>query len=250
MLEKLKTIGIVPGQDFDITKIDPDTAKGLQRAMGAFQIAEKGVKKLKTENGWIVIPKNFANYGTDYETRAGIALIGLGGIWPQDVSYPTAFLDGDDKPLDGAHRYVLHFDKGQSPPNNTTWSVSMYDPQGYYVANAINRYNLAPWMPLQHNARRLARPVHPGESSGRGEKVQLAACARERPVQSHGAHLLADGSGTQRHLQAPAGEKGALNQFLLKGKEYGNQEESRVGGWHRRLAPSGCRHRHLSQGSD
>ncbi len=136
---------------FDIAKIDPDTAKGLQRAMGAFQMLQKGVKKLKTENGWIVIPKNFANYGTDYETRAGIALIGLGGIWPQDVSYPTAFLDGDDKPLDGASRYVLHFEKGQTPPNNTTWSVSMYDPQGYYVANAINRYNLAPWMPLQHN---------------------------------------------------------------------------------------------------
>ena len=44
--------------------------------MGAFEMLEKGVKKLKTENGWIVIPKNFANYGTDYVTRAGIALIG------------------------------------------------------------------------------------------------------------------------------------------------------------------------------
>ena len=79
---------------------------------GRSRCCEKGVKKLKTENGWIVIPTNFANYGTDYETRAGIALIGLGGIWPQDVSYPTAFLDGDDKPLDGANRYVLHFDEG------------------------------------------------------------------------------------------------------------------------------------------
>ena len=133
-------------------KIDPDTAKGLQRAMGAFEMLQKGVKKLKTENGWIVIPKDFANYGTDYETRAGIALIGLGGIRPHDVVYPTAFVDGDGKPLDGANRYVLHFDKGQTPPTNATWSVSMYDPQGYYVPNAINRYNLAMWMPLKYNA--------------------------------------------------------------------------------------------------
>jgi hypothetical protein len=152
MVEKLKTLGIEPGKDFDISKIDPDTAKGLQRAMGAFEKLHEGVKKLKTENGWIVIPKDFANYGTDYETRAGIALVGLGGILPHDVVYPTAFLDGDGKPLDGANRYVLHFEKGQTPPTNATWSVSMYDPEGFYVPNAINRFNLAPWMPLKFNA--------------------------------------------------------------------------------------------------
>ena len=151
MVEKLKTLGIVPGEDFDIRTIDPYVARGLERAMGAFALLEKGVKDLKTKNGWIVIPSDFANYGTDYQTRAGIALIGLGGIWPKDVSYPTAFLDGDDKPLDAANRYVLHFDKGQTPPTNVAWSLSMYDPQGYYAPNAINRYNLAAWMPLQYN---------------------------------------------------------------------------------------------------
>ena len=151
MVEKLNALGIKPGEDFDIAKIDLDTAKGLQRAMGAFGMLQDGVKKLKTENGWIVIPKDFASYGTDYETRAGIALIGLGGIRPDDVVYPTAFLDGEEKPLDAANRYVLHFDKGQEPPTNATWSVAMYDPQGYYVPNALNRYNLAMWMPLKHN---------------------------------------------------------------------------------------------------
>jgi hypothetical protein len=152
ILKKLKALGIVPGEDFDIKAVDPYVARGLERAMGAFALLEKGVKDLKTKNGWIVIPADFANYGTDYQTRAGIALIGLGGIWPKDVSYPTAFLDGDDKPLDAANRYVMHFDKGQTPPANVTWSVSMYDPQGYYVPNAIGRYNLAAWMPLNYNA--------------------------------------------------------------------------------------------------
>jgi len=152
MVEKLKALGIEPGKDFDIAKIDPDTAKGLRRAMDGFTLLQKGVKKLKTVNGWIVIPKDFANYGTDYETRAGIALIGLGGIQPVDISYPTAFDDGDGKALDAANRYVLHFDKGQTPPTHVGWSISMYDPQGYYVPNAINRYNLASWMPLKLNA--------------------------------------------------------------------------------------------------
>jgi hypothetical protein len=152
MVEKLKKLGIEPGKDFDISKLDSGTARGLLRAMGTFSILQKAIKKLKTVNGWIVIPKDFADYGTDYTTRAGIALVGLGGIRPPDVVYPTAFDDGDGKPLDSANRYVLHFEKGQTPPTNATWSVAMYDPQGFYVPNLINRYALSAWMPMQINS--------------------------------------------------------------------------------------------------
>lgn len=151
MVSKLKTLGIVPGQNFDIHKIDPDIAKELRNAMGAFGKLEAGVKELKTDNGWIVMPKNMGNYGADYETRAGIAMVGLGAIQPEDVVYPTAFIDGDGEPFDSANRYVMHFEKGQTPPTHATWSVSMYDPQGFYVPNVINRYNLAKWMPLHYN---------------------------------------------------------------------------------------------------
>ncbi len=52
MVEKLKTLGIEPGEDFHINTIDPDTAKGLQRAMGGFEKLQEGLKELKTENGW------------------------------------------------------------------------------------------------------------------------------------------------------------------------------------------------------
>ena len=152
MVSALQQLGIEPGKAFDIAAVDTHMAKGLERAMGTFGILQKALGKLKTENGWLVIPEDFAAYGTDYKTRAGIALIGLGGIWRQDVVYPTAFKDGDGKPLDGANRYVLHFDKGQAPPTDVTWSVSMYGPQGYYVPNEIDRYNVAAWMPLEHNA--------------------------------------------------------------------------------------------------
>ena len=151
MLKTLKSIQIEPGEDFDITAVKPSTGKGLQRSMGTYRILEKALKKLKTEHGWIVIPEDFAAYGTDYKTRAGIAMIGLGGIWRLDVVYPTAFLDGDGKPLDGANRYVLRFADGQTPPAKATWSVSMYDPDGYYVPNALNRYSIAAWMPLTYN---------------------------------------------------------------------------------------------------
>ncbi len=126
-------------------------AKGLQRAMDGFGLLEKGVKKLKTDNGWIVMPKDMGSYGTDYEIRAGIAFVGLGAIQPVDIAYPMAFDDGDGKPLDSSQRYVLHFPAGQKPPAHVTWSLSMYDPQGYYVPNAIDRYHLAAGMALKEN---------------------------------------------------------------------------------------------------
>jgi len=148
----LKAIGIVPGKDFRLADLDARVAKGLQRSMSTLKLLQKAVKRLKTKNGWIVIPENFANYGTDYMTRAGISLIGLGGIWRQDVVYPTAFVDGRHKTLNGANRYVLHFDAGKTPPTNATWSVAMYDPDGFYVPNAIDRYSVAAWMPLTYNA--------------------------------------------------------------------------------------------------
>jgi hypothetical protein len=152
MVEKLKSLGIEPGKDLTFNELAPGQARALRRAMLAFGLLEKGVKKLTTRNGWIVMPKNMGSYGIDYMTRAGIAMVGLGAIQPVDISYPTAFDDADGKPLDSAHRYVLRFEKGQTPPANISWSLSIYDPQGFYVPNAINRYNLAAWTPLKYNA--------------------------------------------------------------------------------------------------
>ncbi len=151
ILKKMRKIGIVPGQSLDFSTLDPSTAKGLQRAMSTYALLEKGVKKLKTKDGWILMPEDMANYGTDYTTRAGIALIGLGAILPQDVSYPTAFNDEHNKTLDGSNLYLLHFDKDKLPPTLELWSVSAYDVDGYYIPNKINRYHLSSWMPLSYN---------------------------------------------------------------------------------------------------
>lgn len=151
MIEKLNFLGIIPGNDFDIGTVKSTIVRALNRSMSTYSLLEKGVQKLETKEGWIVIPANFANYGTDYLTRAGIALIGLGGIWPIDILYPTAFNDGEDNALDASKKYKIHMEKGQLPPAKATWSVSMYNPDGFYVPNSINRYHLAEWMPMKYN---------------------------------------------------------------------------------------------------
>ena len=153
MLAQLAKIGIVPGQDFDMSKLDPVVAKGLEKsvetALATLQAAAKETGK--PVNGWNILPMNLAAFGTDYGLRAVIALIGFGANIAADAVYPSAFVDADGKPLDGANRYVLHFDKGQAPPANAFWSLTMYNAQSFFVENPINRYNIAAWMPLKYN---------------------------------------------------------------------------------------------------
>jgi hypothetical protein len=144
MVAKLKRIGIVPGQDFDITTLDPAVASGLQGApkAGIEAIMAQFKTAATVENGWGIFLKT-GLYGTDYANRAFITAIGLGANRPQDAIYPTSETDAEGKPYDGTNMYVMHFDKGQFPPVNGFWSLTMYNAGYFFVDNPLNRYTLS-----------------------------------------------------------------------------------------------------------
>jgi hypothetical protein len=154
MLAKLARIGVVPGRTFDMGTLDPSVRKGLEGSVQT-AVAKMGAaaKEMGTPvNGWRVPPLTLADFGTDYDLRGEIALVGIGANLAKDAVYPTAFVDANGEPLNGANRYVVHFDKGALPPVNAFWSLTMYDAQSFLAANPINRYNIAGWMPLKYNA--------------------------------------------------------------------------------------------------
>ena len=149
MVEKLAKIGIVPGQDFDAAKLDPAVAKGVVAAPKPAQDLIMGWLKagivagdLKLENGWLFTTKT-GLYGTSYLQRALITAIGLGANRPEDAVYPTS--EGPEllKKYDGSKKYVMRFEKGQLPPVNGFWSLTMYDADYFFVANPLNRYTLS-----------------------------------------------------------------------------------------------------------
>ncbi len=154
VVAKLARLGIVPGARFDPSKLDPAFARGLEKALPAAleKLTAASKQAGAPVNGWRVPSMKLGDYGTDYGTRAVVALVGLGANLPADAIYPSAFVDAGGEPLSGAHRYVLHFDKGQEPPVRAFWSVTMYDPESFFVANPIGRYALSSWMPFQRNA--------------------------------------------------------------------------------------------------
>ena len=144
ILARIAQIGIVPGQEFDIAKLDPAVAQGLN------DVPKLGVEKImahfknagKMENGWVFSTKTGV-YGTDYLQRALIAAIGLGANRPEDAIYPTSETAANGKPYEGSNKYVLSFAKGQMPPVNGFWSLTMYDADYFFVPNPLNRYTLS-----------------------------------------------------------------------------------------------------------
>jgi len=158
MVAKLAKIGIVPGQDFDAAKLEPAVAKGIAAAPKPGQEKIQAWLKEgiaagdgKLENGWMFF-KTVGTYGTSYRQRAMIAWYGLGANRLQDAVYPTS--EGPDilKKYSGANKYVMHFNKGELPPVNGFWSITMYDGNYFFVPNAINRYTVSQRNKLKANA--------------------------------------------------------------------------------------------------
>ncbi|MGC1891455.1 MAG: DUF1214 domain-containing protein [Stellaceae bacterium] len=77
--------------------------------------------------------------------------IGSGANLPEDAIYPINLADDTRKPLDGANRYVLHFESSAIPPVNALWSVTLCDPEGYQVPNTLNRFAVSSWMPFNYD---------------------------------------------------------------------------------------------------
>lgn len=145
IIARFAKIGIVPGREFDFGRLDPAVKKAMEMAPKAAQeeIAKNANNLGTIENGWVVATKNIGLYGTDYLQRATVTMVGLGANLPEDAVYPGANIDSNGNKLNGANRYTIHFNKGQMPPVNGFWSLTMYDGQLFFVPNALNRYTLS-----------------------------------------------------------------------------------------------------------
>jgi hypothetical protein len=150
-LAKFASIGLVPGKDFDASRLHADFMGRIpQIAFDRIMLQFKVNKEVQHVNGWNFTTKT-GLYGTDYLMRALVTAIGLGANRPQDAVYPTSLKDADDTAYDGADTYVIRFEKGQTPPVEGFWSITMYDAQYFFVANPINRYSISPRQNLKSN---------------------------------------------------------------------------------------------------
>jgi hypothetical protein len=155
MLTRMAKIGLVPGQPFDMAKLDPATQAAL-RDLGktALQRINANRDSLGTMvNGWVV-GKGLGVYGTNYMKRAAVAAFGWPANLEQDAVYPYTEVDSGGRKLSGANKYTLTFAKGETPPVDAFWSITMYQiEQGWwFVPNPLNKFTVSPRNNLKSNA--------------------------------------------------------------------------------------------------
>lgn len=154
ILARMARIGIVPCRPFDIDRLDPQAREALtdlpQAALAEIE-ANKSVMGQQVA-GW-TISKGLGRYGTDYMKRAVVAAFGWPANLEQDAVYPYAVADSEGRPLSGSHRYTITFAKGQLPPVDGFWSLTMYqvDRGWWFVGNALNRFTISQRDALAYN---------------------------------------------------------------------------------------------------
>ncbi len=150
LLSRLAHAGLRPGPGVQLSRLD-ELSFSIGRWL-ANQKIKNALSAKNTDGTWRTPPLNLGQYGSDYNTRAVVAMVGLGANLPEDALYPNTASDEQGQPLNGKHKYLIHFAANQLPPVNAFWSLTAYGQDDFLVPNALNRFALGDRDPLHFNA--------------------------------------------------------------------------------------------------
>lgn len=158
-LDRLERVGIGPGSFPPKNKrLSAGTLAGLRAAVvaGPSQVAKELAEMFNAgftaHSGWLAA--DIGKYGTDYSLRAIADKIGLGALPPNIAIYAIAQTERFGLPLNAAAtRYVAHFPASDFPvPVQAFWSLTMYEANGFFVANPLEFHTLGDRSSLQYEA--------------------------------------------------------------------------------------------------
>lgn len=146
MIEKISTVGVGPGLKFDEAILGDSGQENWTEMINELSttLFNDSQDFLVQMNNWRFFGEPVAEFGTEYDYRALIALNGLAANPVSVAIYPNASTDSAGGTFDGTNNYVIHFDKDQLPPTNNTgfWSITAYDSNNFLIDNPINRYSI------------------------------------------------------------------------------------------------------------
>lgn len=152
----LKDAGTLPGEEamvaqvlavIDAAKKDPEIKKVIVKA--ATEASEQIVQPVFEFRNWgVQLPyhwstiTNGAAFGTDYFTRTAVAKSNILVNVSKETRYYYQDLDSSGVRLKSANKYTVTFPKGQTPPVNGFWSLTLYNRFHFFEPNDIKRYSL------------------------------------------------------------------------------------------------------------
>lgn len=92
-------------------------------------------------NGWNR-SKNNAQWGFDYLMRTSTAKSNMFDNRPTETQYFYTDNDSKNNQLESKNTYAVTFQKGELPPVNGFWSLTMYNKHHIFTPNELNRYSL------------------------------------------------------------------------------------------------------------
>ncbi|MVT68138.1 DUF1214 domain-containing protein [Bradyrhizobium pachyrhizi] len=92
-------------------------------------------------NGWNRSTNN-AVFGIDYFNRTGTAKSNMFDNRPTETQYFYTDSDASGTELNGSGSYEITFAKGEEPPVNGFWSLTMYNDKHLFHPNDLKRYSL------------------------------------------------------------------------------------------------------------
>jgi hypothetical protein len=154
--EVMKLVTPLPGEEalykwigsvLEASDNDPEVMKILNET--AIAADEELIKPLfawtyngvPAGNGWNS-PKNNAQWGSDYFSRAATARSNMYDNRPNETKYIYRDFDSAGKQLTGKNSYTLTFAKGQTPPVKGFWSLTLYNDKHFFEPNTLNRFSL------------------------------------------------------------------------------------------------------------
>jgi hypothetical protein len=149
------SLGIGPGKH-PSTTLSPTSATYVALAGGVadgLAALANPDSVLTVKDGW-ESPSHAGVWGDGDELlRAVVANYLWGANVPEEAVYLRAAVSADGQPLDGSKSWVVHFAANELPPVSAFWSVTLYGPDMFFVANPSNVYSVSGDTPgLQANA--------------------------------------------------------------------------------------------------
>lgn len=143
LVNAFQQIGISTAIGFVWSTFDEPVKRGLSRAIEAgSQIVDAAWASTgETTNGWKYTLAG-GRAGHDLALRAALAKYELGAQLSDQVIYPNCTIDDKNKLLDGANKYILHFEKGKQPAVSVFWNLAMYASDMLFVENDFGRYSI------------------------------------------------------------------------------------------------------------
>lgn len=127
-------------QDPEIKKVLVETAIATEHEVIAkfFEWRHNG---LPAGNGWNRSVNN-AQWGVDYFNRTGTSRSNMFDNKPNETQYFYTDFDSTGGRLTGGSTYSITFAKGEEPPVDGFWSLTLYNDKHLFHPNDLKRYSL------------------------------------------------------------------------------------------------------------